>query len=493
VNAIFPKFISSLTIDQRLQGSRNSSARGEEQSLALQTEAGRSDAEASDSKILSSKSDTSAPERASHLPEIFFSLTVLVLVTIRIVQQYESYSRSPGSDWNSSEWMIDYAAGFVRRGLAGAFLTQVMHLTGWGFFPVWTTITTVAYLGLCAYILKVSWRLGGPAIWRFALLLNPILLVSAANYASIARKDAFFVWATLLIVILGHYVLQHEKAKSTVRVSHALVILFAAILLSVALALLHEGIFLFTWLPLNVTVLAYILSRLRFSKRSIALLLALALTPALVVVAAGAHWHGNAETAQAICLSWHSFSVPTVCSPGVGFPPAIDALSWSLSRGMSLSLKYAWRFPAYTIFFAIAGSVEIITILVLIRKARLEHLLALLLFPFAASLPLFLLGEDWGRWLCLVATSSLMVILSDQLRPALYCFLPTSFRTVFTQTIVPPIERRLEYFRSQVDRHPLLFCIALIMLPVPPYPSPSALGENSLVIVVRFLHHLWAS
>lgn len=460
--------------------------------MALRTEAGRSDTEASDSKILSTESDASAPGRASHLPETFFSLTVLVLVTIRIVQQYESYSRSPGSDWNSSEWMIDYAAGFVRRGLAGAFLTQVMHLTGLGFFPVWTTITTVAYLGLCAYILRESWRLGGPVIWRFALLLNPILVVSAANYASVARKDAFFVWATLLIVILGHYVLLHEKAESAVRVSHTLLILFAAILLSVTLALLHEGIFLFTWLPLNVTVLAYILSRLRFGRKSVALLLALALAPALVVVAAGAHWHGDAAAAQSICLSWHSFSIPTVCSPGVGFPPAIDALSWSLSRGVSLSLKYAWRFPAYPILFAIAGSAEIITILVLIRKARLEHLLALLLFPFVASLPLFLLGEDWGRWLCLVATSSLMVMLSDQLRPALYCFLPASFRTVFTQTIVPPIERRLEYFRSQVERHPLLFCIALVMLPVPAYPSPSALGENSLVIVVRFLHHLWA-
>jgi len=460
--------------------------------LALRTEDGGSDAEASDSKILSTESDASARGGASHFPEIFFSLTVLVLVTIRIVQQYETFSRSPGSDWNSSEWMIDYAAGFVRRGLAGAFLTQVMHLTGWGFFPVWTTITTVAYLGLCAYILRESWRLGGPAIWRFALLLNPILLVSAANYASVARKDAFFVWATLLIVILGHYVLQHEKAKSPARVNRTLLILFAAILLSVTLALLHEGIFLFTWLPLNLTVLAYILSQLRFSGRSVALLLALALAPALVVVAAGAHWHGNAETAQAICLSWHSFSIPTVCSPGASFPPAVDALSWSLSRGMSFSLKYAWRFPAYPILFAIAGSVEIITILALIRKARLKHLLALLLFPFSASLPLFLLGEDWGRWLCLVATSSLMVMLSDQLRPALYCFLPTSFRTVFTQTIVPPVERQLEYFRSQVERHPLLFCIALVILPVPAYPSPSALGENSLVIVVRFLHHLWA-
>jgi hypothetical protein len=461
--------------------------------MALRTDAGRSDDEAVDRKTSSVESAASPLGVDSHLPEIFFSLTVLVLVAIRVIQQYGIFSRLPGSDWNSSEWMIDYADGFVRRGLGGAFLAQIMRLTGWGFFPIWTTITTVAYLGLCAYILRVSWRLGGPAIWRFALLLNPILLISAGNYASFARKDALFIWATLLIAFLGHYVLQHEKTSSASRARHTLLVLFAALLSSVTLALLHEGIFLFTWLPLNLTVLAYILSRLGFSRRSVALLLCLAFAPAVVAVAAGAHRHGDTQTARTICMSWHSFAIPTVCSPGDSFPPAVDALSWSLSRGMSYSLKYAWRFLAYPVIFAVAGSVEMITILVLIRTAKLEHLLALLVFPFAVSLPLFLLGEDWGRWLCLVATSSLMIMLSSQLRPALYCFLPAALRTTFRDTIAPPLERAFESFRRQVALHPVLFCIALLILPVPAYPSASALlGENPLVIVLKFLHHLWA-
>jgi hypothetical protein len=461
--------------------------------MALRTDAGRSDAEPEDRKNPSIQSAALPPRIDSHLPEIFFSLTVLLLVIIRVVQQHEVFSRLAGSDWNSSEWMIDYAGGFVRRGLSGAFLAHVMRLTGWGFFPLWTTITTVTYLGLCAYIVVVSWRLGGPAVWRFALLLNPILLVSAADFGSIARKDALFVWATLLNVFLGHYVLQHERTRRSARPRHTLLVLSAALLTSVTLALLHEGIFLFAWFPLNFTVLAYILSQLRFSGRSVALLLTLTFAPALFAVAAGASRHGDAQTAQAICLSWRSFAIPTVCSPGDSFPPAVDALSWNLSRGMSYSLKYAWRFPAYLPMFAVAGSVEIIAILVLVRTAKLEHLLALLVFPFAASLPLFLLGEDWGRWLCLPATSSLMVMLSNQLRPAVYCSLPAAFRTAFKDRIAPPIERAFGSFRRQVERRPLLFCIALVMLPVPAFPAGRAfLEENPLVIVLMFLHHLWA-
>jgi hypothetical protein len=444
--------------------------------------------ETADPKTSSVNSVALASRIKPHLPEIFFSLMVLALVIIRILQQYRTFSHLPGSDWNSSEWMIDYAAGFVRRGLGGAFLAQIIRSTSWGFFPIWTTITTLAYLGLCAYIVVVSWRLRGPAVWRFALLLNPILLISASDHGSFARKDALFTWATLLNAFLGHYVLQHERTPS-VRTRNTLLVLSFTLLSSVTLALLHEGIFLFAWFPLNLTVLAYILSRLRFNASSIALLLSFAFAPALVAVTVGAYRHGDAQTAQTICRSWHSLGIATVCSPGDAFPPAVDALSWSPSQGISRSLKYAWKFPAYPVMFAVAGSVEILAILVLIPTARLKHLLALLVLPFAASLPLFLLGEDWGRWLCLLATFSLMVMLSDHLRPASYCFLPAILRTALIDRIAPPIECVLGSLRRQVERHPLLFCIALVMLPVPPFPSVRGMIlSNPLVIILTFLH-----
>jgi hypothetical protein len=459
--------------------------------MSLQTDSIRSQVGAADSGVPSVTSAALPPLTDSHLPEIFFSLLVLVLVVIRVVQQHELFARLPGSDWNSSEWMIDYAAGFVRRGLSGALLATIMRLTGWSFFSIWTTITTASYLGLCSYIVTVSWRLGGPALWRFALLLNPILLLSAANNGSVARKDTLFIWGTLLNVVLGHYVLQQKATRLNARARHTLVILSAALLSALTLALVHEGIFLFTWLPLNLAVLAYILMQMRFRVGSVVLLLSLTFAPALVAVGAGAYRHGNPQTAQTICLSWHSAAIPTVCSAGDDFPPAIDALSWSLSRGTSYSRKYAWRFPAYPAVFAVAGSVEIITLLVLIPTARLEYLLVLLALPFAASLPLFLLGEDWGRWLCLLGTSSLMVMLSDQLRPSVYCFLPANLRIAIRDKVAPLIERTLGSFRRQAEHHPLVFCIALLMLPVPSTPNPAALLGNPLAIVLMFFHGLW--
>ncbi len=130
--------------------------------MSLGTDVARADASVVDGDLDSNSDDLSnSPSRIeSYLPEIFFSVTVLTLVVIRVIQQCKVFARMPGSDWNSSEWMIDYAGGFfVRRGLSGAFLAQTMRLTDWGFLSIWITITTVAYVGLCVYMLVVSGRL----------------------------------------------------------------------------------------------------------------------------------------------------------------------------------------------------------------------------------------------------------------------------------------------------------------------------------------------
>jgi len=435
-------------------------------------------------------SPTSLIKTDSYLPEIVFAAIVLTLGTIRVIEERDIFTRLPGSDWNSSEWMIDYAGGFVRRGLSGAFLEQLMRLTHLGFLPIWIAITTAAYISACAYMLSVSFSLRGPATWRFALLLNPLLLLSALYYGSTGRKDTFFIWGTILIVALCHQVLERDRRFAS-RTSHTLIVFSAALLTSAVLALLHEGIFLFAWLPLNLMVFAYTLARLRWSARAITILLALTFGPALLAVAASAYRHGNVQTGQAICESWHAFSIRTDCSADDNFPPAVDALTWSFSHGMSLSLKYVWRLPAFLALFVVAASIEMIAALVLIPTARLEHLLVLLLFPCFASLPLFLLGDDWGRWICLVAISSLMVMLSAQLRPAISFFLPATLSIALQNRIVPPVEVAIGSLRHQAERHLWLFYVALILLPIPFNPTKGAMLATPLALVFHFLRHLW--
>lgn len=423
--------------------------------------------------------------KVSRFPEISFSLLVLALMAVRILEAHNKFIRLPGSDWSSSDWMIDYAAGFVCRGFGGALLHRLMHATGLGFFPLWITLSAAPFLALSAYLVAVSWRLRGPALWRFALLFNPLFLISYSVSGMFLRKDMLSVLATLLVASTGQRVLRATSASSA-RLLCALLLIVAAAS-SLILSLLHEGVFLFIWLPLNGLLVAWILARLHFRRPSIGLLLALTLVPALTAVAAEILHHGDVRSAQIICQSWQP-SVPIHCSPGPDFPPAFDALSWPLSRGIATALQYAWILPIAIPLSLLAASVVVLSLRALIPAARLDHLIAALLIPLFASLPLFLVGLDWGRWLCLLAVTALIPMLSGILRPALYESLPPAIRAALSDTVVPPIERFITSLRSRIERHPRLFCTALFALPVPPLPIWWAVFILSPpVVLLRFL------
>jgi hypothetical protein len=417
----------------------------------------------------------------SRFPEILFGATILLMSLLWIAQAHRRVLHLADVDWDSSEWMIDYAGGFVRRGLAGTLTAWVMRVTGLGFFPVWIFSATSIYFALCAWFIRFTWRLRGPAIWRFALLFNPLLLISACEYGSFARKDIFFICGTLLQVrVAQHVLLGRGRGR---RAREILLVLGGFGISSLVLVLLHEGLFVFDWLPLNLAVCAYTLSRLGVSHRRIALLLPAALAPALAGVAASLLRHGNAATAQTICASWRS-AVPVSCKP---LPPALDALGWSLSHALALSLGLLWKMPFYVAILAAGGGVLILTVVVLMQRARVVHLLALLLFPFAASLPLYLLGVDWGRWLCVMTSSSLMVMLASEVRPAVYCCLPRAWRLVLARHIGPGMHLALAGIRRRIEAERWAFGLCLLVAMVPQIPLAPLLLLDAPVLVMKML------
>lgn len=424
-------------------------------------------------------------EPISRFPEYFFAALVLLLVLIRTLQFFTRFSPSPASDWGVSGWMIDYAGGFVRRGLGGALLISIVRFTGWGILPVVVSFTTGAYLAICAWFLRVSWRLRGPAVWRFALLFNPLLLISVLDFGTIDRKDVVFLWGTLLVVLSCRRALRGRPLHPAARARRAAILVAAVAALSLFLVLLHEGFFLFTWLPLNLIVIAYTLRRLQFARRTLALLLALAFTPALVGLVASVLHHGDARTASAVCSSWR-FALPSACAPGAPFPPALGALTWSLHRALAFAASFALHFPVILLAFILGGALEILTVLALCPAASLEQLLPLLLLPWIASLPIYLVGSDWARWTCQIALGSLLVMLSDSLRPALASALPLSLRAF----LLPRIRRSLQPLRRTIEGHPRSFACILLLVCVP--PAPALLFLDPPLIIFRFLLHCFA-
>jgi len=247
---------------------------------------------------------------------------------------------------------------------------------------------------------------------------------------------------------------------------------------------LHEGMFLFGWLPLNFALLLAVLRRLRIQRRTARLLTVSAFLPALAATAASIHWHGNAQTAQTICQSWHGLSVPTVCTASGQFPLAVQALGWSASYAVSLPLSMAWRFPFFIVLVAFCAALEIAAIRKLLPAARLDHLLALLALPLLASFPLYLLGWDWGRYLFAVMGQQVWVLLSDTLRPAVFDEVPGVLRRLATSTAGSRLRDRLDAFTLRIPCAPLIVCLILLILPVPTVPQGKPMLYSSPPVIV---------
>ncbi len=442
---------------------------------------------ACDAEASGEKGSSLAEQRSSSvldlLPEICFITFVLVFTTVRLIEEHVAFVRAPGADWNSSEWMITYAEGFVRRGLGGELLVWLMHFTGLGFFPIWATVTTAVYLAVCWYILRRCHQLRGSNLWRFCLLMNPALLIfpiECRPYGSFLRKEVLFVAGTVALVSLCEWALRGSRLSSA---AGSVTVLLSFCAVSTVLALLHEGMFLFGWFPLNAVVLVAFLRRRRVGLRVALGLALIASLPALAVTGASGHWHGTAQTAKAICENWHSESVSTVCNAGRQFPPAVGALGWSVADAIALPMKAAWRFPVFLMIFAFVAALLLSAIRKLMREARLEHLIALMVLPLVCSLPIFVLGWDWGRYLFMVMGQQLCVMLSEEPCPAVYEMLPTALLKV-VDAVTVQVKKPLEAFAKSAERVPALLCLVLLVLPVPGVPPERTMFKGSPPVIV---------
>jgi hypothetical protein len=391
----------------------------------------------------------SAERLRTRPPEILFSVLILLLLLRWVLYSYGIWHARTGSDWNSSEWMISYSAGFVRRGLAGTVLLGLLRHTGWSFFAVWIAITSAVLLAVSGWFSRITAALGGPAVWRAALLLNPLFFLSAAESGTFLRKDLLFAAATIVHAALVERLL-HKPSRE--RMAFLVLVLVAV---SVLLPLMHEGIFLFAWLPLNVALAAWALFRSVRRRWLAALLLLVAFGPSLAATAASALYHGNAQQAAVIANAWHR--VLPGSSVGSAAFPEVDSLTWTPRFALSIGRSALPMLPLLLAVALIGGAVAVLAIRILVPGSHTRRLSLLLVLPLIAALPLFLLGMDWGRWLCILGRSSFPIMI----RPALFAS---------GRTDVSPISPVAAGFRRYVERFPVVFIIILLCLPLAPWP-----------------------
>ena len=330
-------------------------------------------------------------EAFAHLyrPLIWLILALMVLFTG--MKAYE-LSRS-WDEWSVADWLVSYAAGFVRRGLGGELILFTSAVSG---VPANIVVFGVVFTLFGAVCALFAHLLRGRLItfWFFVLCLSPgFLLFSFYDPFAVGRKELL-----LYVAFLGWTVMLTRHPHPSFRAQGA----FA--LGCVLITLVHE---LFVFYSLYFVVLALLMGELRGNREG--------WRTSLVIPGC------SAAAALIITSLSGAPNDPALCQRliGVGAPDSVcrGILSFDIVTTTDALVRFLDAFDTAVAVGLIGAFAVVILPLHLFLSANTTaaaqawRITGIVCAVIAMSFPLFVLGRDWGRWISShVVLSTIMCI-----------------------------------------------------------------------------------
>lgn len=316
-----------------------------------------------------------------------------VLMIARLVIRYSV----DGDSWQQGEWLINYSAGFIRRGFFGHGVYLIDQA---GLVPAALTLFVTQVTLVIAFLIAVTVLLLRAPL-RFETLLVAVspafVFFPLWDFQGGLRKD--------LLLLTGFAWLVVWSGKAITRAGERALYLAAWIVFPAIAVINHEGLAFF--LPAMFVVFWAISRQQTFSPRqvwgTIASAFALASIPLFLAIV----YSGSEQQADAICQSLVEAGFRERMCWG-----AVWSLGWSLERGFEQTVFMAswWYLPL--------GLLALVPFL-LFRYSK--PLLIGSVAALVAVVPMFFLGGDWGRWIYLVVSIGSLGVLrltgSNELSP----------------------------------------------------------------------------
>lgn len=299
------------------------------------------------------------------------------------------------------EWLINYGAGFARRGLGGEIIIFLSRLSGMQanmvIFALCAIITTSLFI-LFARLLRHKTL----SFWYVYLCFSP--LAFRFFWKGNGRKEllfemVFFIWVAFI-----------KRNAVTLRLSWVLASMVFFI------TLIHEGTVFYT----VYFIFALFLSNGSFvASLKKAWMIPAASVMAIVLIML----FGVSLSNPALCQRLYSVGITQVCAsqfalPGIAYFPQTMMGTFYLTSSTMIS-TFTRLTPVNLLSFIVVAIFPLYGFLYTHSKsARLFR--SYLWFQIALCLctvPLFLMGYDWGRWLSIhmvMILASFSLLLPDQ-------------------------------------------------------------------------------
>ena len=324
------------------------------------------------------------------------SLSFFFIVVIIRYLSFLHYFAKNCNGWVIGDWLVNFQAGFVRRGLSGYLiigLSDFLKLEP-NFTTMWIQLLIyVAYMFILFFLIYRKEM----ETWFLILLLSPITLLFPIlnfNIGIIGRKEIilFFLFA-LYILCLNRKLLKSPIVIFLFSVAFLLATLF------------HELVFFYT--PYFILA-AYLRSKIDHEPFDFSKILYMILGSFLIMIAI--YLFGKTINGSIICAGLMEKGLSSNICKGI--------LSFPKDYGIKDVLRVAKEnryFPIYGAYFLLG----LVPIILFVRYSKscivsIKKFLVAFLFLFLFSIPLFVLGVDWGRWInihfmLLLFTSTLLL------------------------------------------------------------------------------------
>lgn len=327
------------------------------------------------------------------------AITSVAIVLVGLATIWHPTKLSYGGN-HYADWLVNYAGGFVRRGLSGEIIQQI---AGGNPAIVVTNVIVFAIfaafaLGLCGLLAASTKRW---SITALVLLAPGSIFAMATGNDFYYRKEVLFHLCLVLSALLVVGIAKTSEPRAKAALLHGLTgfitVVFAVV------PFMHEG-FIFLSAPAHLLLL-YFAGRHTGAKTG-NIIAALAFV-SIAIFCFTALFKGSTGTAAIIWNSLSSVDRHLINPAAPGVPVGgIGAIGLSLTRAFQdvfamLATGYAWFWLPPFVFLSGCG--------LLISKLAIEErrgaansiwwYLDLYLLVFLCSAPIYLLAIDWGRWL----------------------------------------------------------------------------------------------
>lgn len=339
------------------------------------------------------------------IPNVFFVILTIAVVAMFVNQIFVSGYKQA---WNASEWLINYQGGFVRRGLRGEIIFQLFNRFHLDPFTAIQAITGFSLVALFVFFFK-----------RFISKGYPILLIPSILLLGNPIINKFWIRPDCILCLLFVAIVYLIHKKPT------LYILWINVFTIIGL-LIHE-IFIFIFVPITVLLL---FEELKSKSAPYTILkVSLSLLPSTICFFLVFLFNGSEEIVSKVWQSWgdEPFSIDfTGIFFDTPYPGALTAITSNLKEGLILSSEGLTFFSDHlyapimvllmiaAIYFVFVN-INKLNFKILKFKPRNDHngllISTVLGLQFLVTIPLYVIGYDYGRWTFFWVVSSFIILL----------------------------------------------------------------------------------